>query len=338
MISDPSITYPNGIYLGFSDGKARRVLKAYKGNSEGKAELWYEYAGGSEWRPITDDDFTYTGEYVFTPFGEIYITTSGVLRFNAPASIDMCIVGGGGGGGRSSAQTSTSRRAQSGGGGGSGGILNVFNEPVGNDYDIQITVAAAANQRVDGNDSIVVNNNRYFYAYGGKKGVDGNTSSKKCGDGGNCGNILSAYSDAPSLGGSGGSGGSYGQNQAAQAGGSEGSDGLNGTTYSASLGTPGTGGSGSGINCRCFTEPWNTLFGSGGAGGGGTVNRTGDNGANYRGNGGSGGSTTYNYTSTKDGGKGGSGVVAIRFHCDPRLERPETPVSLLGGFNLFSEE
>lgn len=298
------------------------------------AAVYASAPSGSEWRPITEDDFTYTGSYSLTPFGEVYLTTSGTLRFNAPASVDICIVGGGGGGGRSSAQTGTSNRAQTGGGGGGGGVLNVFDEQVGDNYNIVVTIGSGVNQRVDGNNSIVANNNKYFYAYGGEKGVDGAASSKACGNGGNGGNIFSAYFDAPSLGGSGGSGGSYGPNQTAKAGGSNGSNGLDGTTNNASAGTPGNGGLGGGVDCHCFTESWNTLFGSGGAGGGGTEVKAGDAGANYRGNGGGGGSTTYNHTTNQNGGGGGSGVVVVRFHCSPR---PEPPVGLLGGFNMFSE-
>lgn len=292
------------------------------------AAVYASAPSGSEWRPITEEDFTYTGSYSLTPFGEVYLTSSGTLHFNSEEMLDFCVVGGGGGGGRSSAQTSTSNRAQTGGGAGGGGVVNVFN--VSPSADFNVTCAAACNQRTDGNESRVFGGAYDFRAYGGRKGVDGAASNKKSGDGGKGGTIT--INGTSYNGGSGGGGGSYGPNQVGGAGGTNGANGVNGTTNNASAGTPGNGGGGGGIDCHCFTEEWNTLFGSGGQGGSGNVTQAGADGANYRGNGGGGGSTTYNFTTNQNGGGGGSGVVVVRFHCEPRPVRPTSAL-----FSMFPD-
>lgn len=296
------------------------------------AAIYSASQGETPFRPIVDGDFLYSGSYSISPYGELYLTSDGSLRFSQTFNdyyFDFCIVGGGGGGGDSSATTGTSNRSQTGGGGGGGSVRNVFKyrDPdssrsvIGYAPQFNISVGAGGARATDGGGSYLYADGTTFYSEGGKKGNNGSASSKKSGNGGN--------------GGSGGGGGSYGPNQIGGAGGTNGSNGVNGTTNNASAGTPGNGGIGGGIDCHCFQEEWNTLFGSGGQGGSGNVSQAGANGANYRGNGGGGASTTYNNASVTRGGDGGSGIVVVRFHCSPR---PEPPVGLLGGFNLFSEE
>ena len=304
--------------------------------------------GVTPFRPITEGDFVYSGSYSISPYGELYLTSDGNLQFSQTykdSYFDFCIVGGGGGGGNSSATTGTSNRAQTGGGGGGGAVMNIFKYRDSNErrsaigyapyFTVYIGNGGANGANGYGTGVFADGESTRFVSGGGYAGESGSAASKKSGNGGNGGDWHDYRTEQDIQGGSGGGGGSYGPNQVGGAGGTNGSNGANGTTNNASAGTPGTGGIGGGIDCHCFEEEWNTLFGSGGQGGSGNVSQAGANGANYRGNGGGGASTTYNNTSTTRGGTGGRGVVVVRFHCSPR---PEPPVGLLGGFNMFSEE
>lgn len=291
--------------------------------------------GETPFRPIVEGDFTYSGSYSISPYGELYLTSNGGLLFSQTyrdSYFDLCLVGGGGGGGDSSATTGTSNRSQTGGGGGGGAVNNIFKYRDSDEirsvigyapyFDVDLGTGGA--RGADGESTVVWADGAAFGAGGGYAGKNGSASSKKSGNGGNGGTEENVQY------GSGGGGGSYGPNQIGGAGGTNGANGVNGTTNNASAGTPGNGGVGGGIDCHCFNEEWNTLFGSGGQGGSGNVSQNGADGANYRGAGGGGASTTYNNTAVTRGGAGGSGVVVVRFHCDPRPQ-PAT----LSAFSLY---
>lgn len=269
------------------------------------AKLVYQSGGGGS-------DFqlpTFTGSnsiFGDTTSGRIELYESGTLVL-FPGTYDFFAVGGGSGGGSKSSDAGT------GGGGGGGGYTQTAKSvSVENRTEVVVTVGAGGSGTGNGGVSSCAyqTGSSIISVNGGERTTISNMTT--CG-----GN-----------GGSGGGGG--GINSLGGDGGSDGSAGKNGGAMAA-----GGGGRGQEVTTRMFGEEASTLY-AGGGGGGYWVNTTqssgktgaggeggGGNGSNVKGvggvsgtanTGGGGGGGGGNSSTTTSPGRGGSGIVIIRWN------------------------
>lgn len=296
---------PKGIYLGGADGKSRRVLKAYRGNASGKAELWYEY-NNSSFNPFTDISYTSTSiEIVDEGAGnwKAYLKASGTITFANPTNIDVFLVGGGGSGGKGKGDGSSS--GGGGGGGGGGYCLTVPSVAISGGQSVAVTVGAG------GVNTYTNSTHRdgyptYFGDYFAEGGARGEDTGYRGGG----------------RGGSGGGGGAVYNKNGEGNGGTAGADGKKATD-----GGGGGYGQKSGSNTAAIRNKYlqlptrefyaidqntsATAYAAGGKGGNGRTGANGTAGTANTGNGGTGAGVSYQ-TTNRNGGRGGSGIVIIR--------------------------
>ena len=282
-------------------------------------------------------DYIFTGTMtqsnLSNGFRILYFTSDGTITFNSECVCQVLVVGGGGGGG-----------FDGGGGGGAGGVTDKsFTFSAGITYNLFVGGGGGGAQNStsigsDGGDSgIKINSSNSWSVWGeGGGGGGSNHVSSRAGNGGSGGGR--GATDAPNSSGIAGtaSGNGIGHN------------GGDGDRFS---GGGGGGGSGSGGNPHDFFYilnvyagdggpgytwsidsniyagggaggSWNVNGGTGGSGGGGNggTRGAGANATGYGSGGGGGGSS--NNDSTKKGGKGSNGIIAIRL-------QPSNPAGLL---------
>ena len=227
--------------------------------------------------------YTYSGSHQLINDGggkyRIKFLTSGTFTPANNMTIDAFLVGGGGGG------------ACGGGGGGYTKTIGSIVLEANNSYEIVVGAGGDAGQKYSGAETVAAKVGQSTSAFGeiALGGYNGGTTFQSR---------------------SGGNGGSGGGGGASGAGGNNGGNGTSGSGYY----PPGAG---QGTTTREFNEASGTLYagggggegGSGGTGGGGNGTcATGESGVINTGGGG-GGTCSDNYY----GGKGGSGIVVIRF-------------------------
>ena len=263
-------------------------------------------------------------------------TTDNYTIYSLPAfvtTVDYLVVGGGGGGG-----------GGWGGGGGAGGMVSRFGQSVSGTLSIMVGAGGAgassggSNNSANGGDSVLIGDGFTITANGGGRGAcfraSGGSGGSGGGSGGTGGGGVADANGGTGVDGQGHAGGkmrkastSDGKNQCGSGGGGAGAPGQDAGAFSAAN----TGCGGAGLPCDITgKEIWyaggggggtsDTSVRAGGKGGGGDGGISGRPGGlpgvNGLGSGGGGGSTGTgnNYT----GGRGGDGIVIIRF------EKPES--------------
>ena len=263
-------------------------------------------------------------------------TTDNYTIYSLPAfvtTVDYLVVGGGGGGG-----------GGWGGGGGAGGMVSRFGQSVSGTLSIMVGAGGAgassggSNNSANGGDSVLIGDGFTITANGGGRGAcfraSGGSGGSGGGSGGTGANNVADANGGTGVDGQGHAGGkmrkastSDGKNQCGSGGGGAGAPGQDAGAFSAAN----TGCGGAGLPCDITgKEIWyaggggggtsDTSVRAGGKGGGGDGGISGRPGGlpgvNGLGSGGGGGSTGTgnNYT----GGRGGDGIVIIRF------EKPES--------------
>ena len=244
-------------------------------------------------RGFTEDDFTFSGSYVFLDDGDhnfrLKFKSSGTFIPKKKLVIDLFLVGGGSGGRPGIANLR-------GGGGGGGGLTGTWS-----------SITLNANQAYP-----------VFIGAGGGNNASGGTSSFNSIYSKSGGTIPANANTYGAHGGSGGGGGDAGT------GGSNGSNGIS-SNYA--------GGTGQGTNTYEFGDSTLTLYAGGGGAGGGQYSYNGagiggagggaNGGAGAGGNGasaaantggGGGGGGSDDDSTTGAGGSGGSGICIIRNH------------------------
>jgi len=242
-------------------------------------------------------------EWVNPTLRIISFTTVGSTNWIVPTGvyeIEYLVVGGGGGGGNGFDSGA--------GGGGGGGMVIQGNLLVLHNQQFDVTIGdgglGGAADRTNRHGLIGQNSN-----FGGIIALGGGTENgSRSPQPRSLGGIKSNPNNTRSTGGGGGgnaAGGTFGNGRGGGGGGAL----TNGNDATAS---PGAGGAGIQINIT------NQLleYGAGGSGGNNNQNPaiTGADGANNRGEGGSGGSISPGVAHAAAGGKGGSGIVIIRFY------------------------
>ena len=246
---------------------------------------------------------TYTGNCTVIDDGNnnwrVKFLTSGTLKLNYAASIDVFLVGGGGGG---------SYHGGGGGGGGGGYTTTAKKVSVAANTQYTITIGSGGSGgSCDGS--------------GGRGGTTSAFSKTAAGGYGGTSDLCTGSKARNTPGGNGGSGGGGGSvgGTYAGAGGSNGGNGGTGN-YGNGWSGSGPGGTGQGTTTREFGETSGTLYAGGGGGGtaggataagaggtgggqGGNANNSGSGAANT---GGGGGGSYYG------GRPGGTGIVVIR--------------------------
>lgn len=248
----------------------------------------FEYgSGGDTVTDITVGDDTYR-VHKFTSLGSATFTAPAV------AELQILVVGGGGGGGLGTANIG------GGGGGGAGGYVSQTYEPsVGEQIAVVVGDGGAA--QTDGNQSSFGD----VIAYGGGKGGTNSAGSNGAsGGGGSVGSKAGGIASYGAQGNSGGNGDTTGAGHGGGGGGGgSGSVGANATNY---VGANGGSGTSNDITGTSVT------YAAGGKGGGnGTAGAAGANGAANTGNGG--GGSGQNGGTVYAAGKGGSGVVIVKY-------------------------
>ncbi len=280
-------------------------------------------AGFAQWQIVTLNAASGTGT-ISTSY-----TTTGLLTLNNGFWVDYLVVGGGGGGGGSGDNGS----AWGGGGGGAGGLVTGSSQLGTNSYTVVVGGGGAGGQF-----SATAANQL------GKNGADSELNGLIGQGGGGGGSFKVAGSDGGSGGGGGGRGtgndlrtpGGYGNylkgknggasrdddSNGRSAGGGGGGAGAVGGTGGTNVTTAGDGGAGlaSSITGSSVTYAggggggaWDTFSsetsGTGGAGGGGAGSTSGNGTAGTDNYGGGGGGVGTNGA----GGRGGSGIVIVRY-------------------------
>lgn len=232
--------------------------------------------GGGYIPPITESDFTYTGDYTLVDDGDgnwrLKFLSSGTLTPKKDLLVDVFLVGGGGAGGGANIATIGA------GAGGGGGYTATHKSIVLLNSTPYTIVVGAGGVGVSG-------------ANGGNGGASSFDSYAVLGGYGGFYSVT-----AGTNGGNGGSGGGAVAATASVSAGNGGSNGGNGTSVGTSY-----GGNGQGANTLEFGETGAEVYAAGG--GGGLRKDTG--GAYKAGDGGAGGSASLTY----GGGTGGTHIV-----------------------------
>ncbi len=246
--------------------------------------------------------------YQFTVPRTEYWTPS-VSEDRYGGKIDMVLVAGGGHGGNS-------LNGGPGGGGGGGGVREIYNFSVSRTNPYTLVIGAGGQRGVIG--SVDVGSGQLssgfgYEALGGKRGLDGNTSTPRGGNGGDSGfpqENSGAISNSRAFGGGGGG--------AASTSIAGGTGGIGLLTIIPQVSYYVAGGGGGGSNTSTQFLSGNSGNGAGALGAGGNViNNVGQNGQNGTLGGGGGGGAPNGTVDTSPGGiggRGGHGYIAIRVH------------------------
>ena len=310
------------IYYDFNEGSGT-VLDNRVAGASSSTNLFYPPSSNTATRPSWNDvkiqsQYSPTDTRTVLTFPRTYLTANGGWKVPTDvAAVDALLVGGGGGGGNNA-----------GGGGGGGGVLWTTAKSVSSGTYIPITVGQGGHfgSTVTGTpttgsagftSSIVLNSTTYS-ANGGGGGGAHNVANT----GGAGGTVTNNGDSGSGSGGAGGTGTST-ANATTAAGGA----GISNTI--ASSVSQGYGGGGS-------AGAWGTgAIGSTSAGGGagGLTLTAGNDGWNSLGDGGGGGGDGY-----KNGGKGGNGVVVIRYATPANISYSTPSVSAPASATIISNQ